>query len=215
MKQRALTGWITSGAALLLLGFACVDADIPNISNDLRDALEETYANGGASLAGTAGSASVPTAGAAGAGGAGGSGGAAGAIGDAGTPEPSGGAAGGGMEGLGGAGEVGSGATGGGCDGFAIISANCSDSACHGTPGAAFGDFAVDEESALAYVGEESPATCSGQGFLLDPDNPGDSVLVLKVRGDANCGGEMPPPVYADPLSDEDIACIEEWIGGL
>lgn len=214
MKQRALTGWITSGVALLLLGFACVDADIPNISNDLRDALEETYANGGASLAGSAGSVSVPTAGAAGAGGAGGSGGAAGALGDAGTPEPSGGAAGSSMVGEAGAGgEEDPGVVGGdGCDGFAILEANCATSGCHGQAGSTLGDFASSVEAARAYIGVEG-TICAGEGPIIDTDDPGASVLVGKLTDDPPCGQPMPP--VGGPLSDEDIACIEEWIGGL
>jgi hypothetical protein len=215
MKHRALTGLVASSVALLLtLGFACVDADIPNVSNDLRDTLAETFGNAGApplGASGNGGSASTPNAGA---------GGDGGAAGDGNEPAPAnpdenGGAAGSGM--AGGAGADGEGAAGGppiasDCDGFGIIQQRCGLSGCHAPADAPLGDFGSSEDAARAYIGEEG-VTCAGEGALIDPDDPGASVLVAKIEGTASCGGQMPPG--GTPLSDEDIACVVEWIGSL
>lgn len=212
MKHRELTGLVASSAALLLtLGFACVDADIPNVSNNLRDTLAETYGNAGAppvGAAGDGGSASTPAAGA------GGDGGAAGA-GDE-PPDETGGAAGSSMAGGagsdGGGGAAGAPPVAGGCDGFQVLQTYCATSGCHGNPGSAFGDFASGEDAAREFVGVESGIACAGQGAIVDADNPSASLLVTKINGEAECGQPMPPT--GEQLSDEDIACVEEWISG-
>lgn len=220
MKHRELTGLVASSVALLLaLGFACVDADIPNVSNDLRDALAENFANAGAppaAAAGDGGSASTS----AGAGGraAGGDGGAAG-DGDepSGDPDENGGAAGSGMAGV--AGSDGEGAAGGApdnadtCNGFAVLSMYCATSGCHGMPGAPLGDFASSEDAAREFIGVQGRISCAGQGDIIDTDDPGASVLVAKMSSDPPCGQQMPPTGVA--LSDEEVACVEDWISGL
>jgi hypothetical protein len=196
---------------------ACAGSDIPPTTENLREDLATAF---GGSAAGTGGTG--------GAGGRGGSGGAAGAAGsgneagaagsDGGGSSGAAGAGGagneGGAAGSGGAGgSAGTGGSGGGtCDGFAVLTANCSEAACHGTPGP-FGNFASSEDAALAFVGEEGGTVCNGYGPLIDPANPEDSVLVLKLTGEAECGGQMPQG--ADPLSQADIDCVVEWIGGL
>lgn len=218
MKHRALTGWVASSATLLLtLGFACVDADIPNISNNLRNALEETYGSGGAPV-GAGGSASTPLAG---------SGGAP-DDGDDDDIDPNDGAAGSSMAsaGAGGGGddddegddEGGAGAGGappatGTCNGFAVLQQNCSGSACHSQPGAPLGDFAASEDAAREFIGRGGAVSCAGQGDLIDQDNPEDSLIILKMSGDPPCGTQMPPSGV--PLSDDDVACVEDWITGL
>jgi len=213
MKHRELTGLVASSAALLLtLGFACVDADIPNVSNNLRDTLAETYGNAGAPPLGTAGdggSASTPAAGA------GGDGGAAGDGGE--PPDETGGAAGSSMAGGAGS-DGGGGAAGappvveGGCDGFAVLETYCATSGCHGQPGAALGDFASSEDAAREFIGVESGVACAGQGAIVDTDDPSASLMVTKINGEAECGQPMPPT--GEQLSDEEIACVEEWISG-
>jgi hypothetical protein len=211
MKHPALTGLAASSVALLL-GFACVDADIPNVSNGLRDALAENFANAGAAAVGAAGdggSASTPSAGA------GGEGGSAGEEDEPSDPEPNGGAAGSSMAGeAGGDGEGAAGGDGmaGGCDGFTIVQMRCGQVGCH-ADGSAQGDFGASEEAARAYIGQEGDGLCAGEGPIIDPDDPSASVLVQKVDGSATCGSPM--PLGSEPLSDDDIACIEEWIGGL
>jgi hypothetical protein len=213
MKHRALTDLMASSLGLLVvLDFACLDAtNIPTISNDLRDALAETDWNAGAPVAsgGQGGSAMTPSAG---------SGGSAGQD-DEPPPddEANGGAAGSGMAGIsgggGGAGMDPPAPVGEGCDGFAILEQYCATSGCHGQPGAPLGDFASSEEAARAFVGEEGSLACAGQGTIIDTDSPSDSLLVAKVSGDPPCGQAMPPT--GEPLTDEEVACLEEWIAGL
>jgi hypothetical protein len=67
-------------------------------------------------------------------------------------------------------------------------------------------------ETAETFVGEESPI-CSGDGDVFDTGSPAASLVVEKMRGTSPCGGQM--PLGAPPLSDEDITCVEEWIGSL
>ncbi|HTV23179.1 MAG TPA: hypothetical protein VMG12_31035 [Polyangiaceae bacterium] len=222
MKHRGLTGLVASSVAgLLLLGFACVDADIPNVSNRLRDALEETYGNAGAppvAGGGDGGSASTPTAGA------------GGAPDDGEDPEPddNGGAAGSSMAGMAGgdgegaAGAGGAGGAGGGepppgddCGGFALLQRTCGLSGCHAPENAPFGGFAASEESARSYIGVEGRITCAGQGPLFDPGDPENSVVVLKASGEADCGSSMPPAGGPAPLTEDELACVVEWIGTL
>jgi hypothetical protein len=216
MKHRELTGLVASSVALLLtLGFACVDADIPNVSNDLRDALADTYANAGAppvSAAGAGGSASTPAANPDDNGGAAGSGGDGGE-----PPEETGGAAGSGMAGV--AGSEGEGAAGAppvmegdGCNGFLVLQEYCATSGCHGQPGAPLGDFASSEDAAREFIGVESGVACAGQGAIVDTDNPSASLLITKMNGEAECGQPMPPTGVQ--LTDEEIDCVEEWISG-
>jgi hypothetical protein len=218
MKHRELTGLVASSVALLLtLGFACVDADIPNVSNDLRDALADTYGNAGAppvATAGAAGSASAPSAGAGGDGGAAGNGGDGG---DGSEPEDeNGGAAGSSMAGV--AGSEGEGAAGGppamagGCNGLEVLQTYCATAGCHG-PGSAFGEFAVSEEAAREFIGVESGLSCAGQGSIVDTDDPSASLIITKINGEAECGSPM--PLTGEQLTDEEIACVEEWISGL
>jgi hypothetical protein len=165
---------------------ACAGSDIPEVTNETRDELVAAYTSRGRGGSGGAGGQSNG----------GSSGSAGGAAGD-------GGASPGGAAGTGGGGAV--------CNGFAVLEANCSTSNCHGA-GSNLGNFAESEEAALSYVGEEG-AICGGQGALLDPESPEDSVIVLKLADDAPCG--QPMPLNADPLEQSDIDCLVEWIGSL
>jgi hypothetical protein len=215
MRQRALADLMASSVALVVvLGFACLDAtNIPPVSNDLRDALAETYGSAGApaiASAGRGGSAMSPSAGAGG--------------GDDGSDddEPANGdPANGGAAGTGMAPVAGSGGdegmeppapVGETCNGFPILQQYCSTAGCHGQPDAPLGDFASSEEAARDFVGRPGSLACSGQGTVIDPDNPEDSLLVSKVAGDPPCGQPMPPT--GDPLSEEEVTCLQEWIAG-
>jgi hypothetical protein len=104
----------------------------------------------------------------------------------------------------------------GGCDGFTIVQMRCGSVGCHGdtspSPPPTQGDFGASEEAARAYIGQEGDGLCAGEGPIIDPDDPSASVLVQKVDGSATCGSPMP---IGGTLTDDEIACIEEWIGGL
>lgn len=219
MKHRA-SGYAALSAGLLCGVFAaCAGEEFPSINSRLADDIEAAYADGAVAQAGSAGAGSNDDPGEGGAAGSGGSAnasaGAAGAGGDggaAGSMAAAAGAAGGGAEaGAAGSGPVGGGSTGDVCDGFAILAANCSTGGCHGQ-GSNLGDFAASEEAALSYVGE-SGVICGGQGPIIDPENPADSVLILKLSDDPPCG--QPMPQNGPLLSDDDVACLEEWIASL
>jgi hypothetical protein len=193
---------------------ACAGTDIPEVTNETREDLIAAYTRSGAGAGGQSGSggaAGRSNGGAAGSGGAAGaaSGGSAGAAGAGGSAGNGGAAGAGGAAGSGGA----AGAGGGGevCNGFAVLQASCNDTNCHGA-GSNLGNFAESEEAARSFIGEEG-AVCGGQGALFDPENPEDSVVVLKLSDEAPCG--QPMPLNRDPLEQADIDCLVEWIGSL
>jgi hypothetical protein len=186
---------------------ACAGTDTPPVDSQLEDDIADRFTNGGVGTAGAGnagsgngGSGNTPAAGsgntpAAGSGGAGGQ-----------NPPP---AAGGGTQEPPGGDEPPP--STGPCDGFAVLETNCSSGGCHGA-GATFGNFAESEEVALGFVDAEAAFQCSGEGALLDPANPRASVIIQKVNGTHSCGADMP---IGGSLSDEDIDCLEEWIGSL
>lgn len=110
-------------------------------------------------------------------------------------------------------GEGGSEASGGGgagdCDGAQILATNCGAGGCHGSP-TGFSAFGDDPEG---FIDTPSPlyGTC---GVLIDPASPTDSLIYKKATGtqDGACGGSMPP---GSTLSDDDAACLQEYIGSL
>ena len=53
---------------------------------------------------------------------------------------------------------------------------------------------------------------CSGAGDVFDPANPSASLVIQKVQGTSTCGGKMP---IGPALTDDEIQCIEDWIGTL
>lgn len=62
-----------------------------------------------------------------------------------------------------------------------------------------------------------SPVTCSQAPSprYVDTTNPESSYLLVKVRGEqpSGCGTEMPPP--GSTITQEQIDCLEAWIGSL
>jgi hypothetical protein len=187
---------------------ACAGSDTPPVDDAFEDALGQTYGRGsaaGGAPAASAGSSSTPS---------GGRGGAparppAGGGGTANPPVASAGTGGAGAQPPGG--DEPPPSSGGACDGFEVLNLKCNGGGCHGD-GSSLGDFAASEEAALAVVGEDAIATCSGEGPMIDPANPRQSVIMQKVLGTATCGGQMP---LGTPLEDSEIDCLEEWIGSL
>ncbi len=198
---------------LLDASLACAGKDTPTIDDEFKDSVRLGYVSGSRPLPGSGGSAN--------------SGGSAGSAqanaGSGGDDEPAGGSSGsgsGGTEAEGGAGgSAGTEAVGGtsgsgsttGCDGFPILQQNCGFSGCH-APETSFTAFAESATAAEGFAGEDS-AICGGQ-TIFDPGDPGGSLVIQKMRGtQSGCGGPMPPA--GDPVSDEDIDCVEAWIGTL
>jgi hypothetical protein len=111
------------------------------------------------------------------------------------------------------AGAAGSGTAGASsaCDGFAILAANCGTSGCHGAR-SNLGTFAASDKDARSYIGR-SGKICANLGVIIDPSDPPASLLIQKLSDFPPCGQSM--PALGFPLSDADIACIEDWIGSL
>jgi hypothetical protein len=186
MHDRA---WRALGAASLYSIFvACAGGETPATNAELRDQITAIYVDGDGAVGNSGGN-----------GGAGGSAQAeAGAAGDDGEP----------------GGRGGSTSTGGPdeCDGFAVLEANCGTSGCHGE-NSPFSNFAESEEAALSFVGVSGESSCSAEGPLLDPNNPVTSIIMQKVTATTPpCGERMP---VVGELTPADIACLQEWIGGL
>jgi hypothetical protein len=209
----------TLGAALSL---ACAGKDIPEVDPELRSGLADSFLGAPVAAAGASGGNGLGGSSAGGAGGvASGNGGSAGSANAAGgsagatggTPAGNGGsasgAAGAGMSSAGAAG-AGPSDTGTPCDGFAVLEANCSSGGCHGA-GSNLGNFAESESIARTFIGQEG-AICAGEGSIIDTDDPSASVILLKVSDDPPCGQPMP---IGGSLDEEDVACLEEWIGSL
>lgn len=210
MHDKAMRAFCALSLGLVFGGFAaCAGTDVPP-TDDLKDEIATAYANGAGVAGGTGGSANTA-----------GSGGRASSAGSGGTADDDdddGGAGGSG----GGAGGSGAGSTaedpdeeptGGDCEGFQLIATKCgSGSNCHGA-GSGIGNFAESEDDARSFIGAEGTVTCGGKGPLIDTDNPEQSVIVQKVDGTPPCGGQM--PLGAAPLTEDEVACIVDWIGTL
>ena len=87
-----------------------------------------------------------------------------------------------------------------------IFTPKCATSGCHSGPSAANGMSLEADVIAAEIIGIESGVF---GGFVrVEPEDPDNSLIVLKVRGEA--GAQM--PLDRVPLSDEEIAKIVEWI---
>jgi hypothetical protein len=100
--------------------------------------------------------------------------------------------------------------SGGDCDGFMILATSCAGGNCHSGGGLSL--FASDLETAEEFIDEPSGICGAGAGVMFDPANPSASLVIQKVRGTSSCGGRMP---IGGTLSEEEITCIEDWIGTL
>jgi hypothetical protein len=91
-----------------------------------------------------------------------------------------------------------------------IFLRTCSVQGCHGAHEPAFGLVLSDPDVETLLAGAGS-STCEGE-VLLVPGDPEASLIVKKIRGTA-CLTRMPQG--GEPLSDEEIACIEGWIAAM
>jgi len=83
--------------------------------------------------------------------------------------------------------------------------------ACHGAPGAA-GLSLSSDYPALALVGV--PSTQVDTLNLVEPGDPDDSYLVMKVLGDERIEGRAMPP-GGKPIDQATFVTLETWIRGL
>lgn len=190
MMQDKAVRWLGAATFCLVCGAfaACAGSKTPSVDDELEAAIEDTFGNGRVGAAGS---------------------------GNGGSGTASGGRAGSANAGSAGASsQAGNGgaASSGVCDGFDILQEHCGGTNCHGA-GTVNGNFAENEDIAAAFAGQD-PVTqdCAMDGPLIDTENPRGSLLIQKVNGTVPCGLAMP---LVGQLSEEDIDCLEEWIGDL
>ncbi len=94
-----------------------------------------------------------------------------------------------------------------------ILVPRCSSTACHGGSGNAPIDLGSKEAARLGMVNASSTETDLMP--VVAPGEPDRSYLMLKLLGtqaEAGCCDAMPPSREGDPLSDEQISAIANWI---
>lgn len=96
------------------------------------------------------------------------------------------------------------------CDFRGIMQAKCGNATCHGAPGSSTGLDLTSAMLAARVEGRQGMGACSDK-LLVDPENPRDSKLYLKVSG-STCGSQMP---LGGQLSSDEQACVLSWIEGL
>ncbi|GAB4562149.1 MAG: hypothetical protein Tsb0020_10220 [Haliangiales bacterium] len=97
------------------------------------------------------------------------------------------------------------------CDAPALFEANCNGAGCHGSvmPSVGLDLVSPGVEDRVA----NKPASQS-TGLLADPSNATGSVIYDRVLESPTSGARM-PLASPQPLSDEDVMCIRDWISGL
>jgi len=96
----------------------------------------------------------------------------------------------------------------GGCNPVVdIFPVGCSTSACHSAQSQ---QANLDLESAGLPQRLVGKAAHGGPGLLIDPQNPSQSVLLLKLSADPPFQFQM--PLGAPPLSPGDVACLQAWV---
>ena len=94
-----------------------------------------------------------------------------------------------------------------------ILDQNCTSGPCHNPQAAAAGLILVDGFSFTALVDADptNPSAASAGLRLVDPFDTENSFLLAKVE-DPAAGQGSRMPLGADPLSDEQIQLIRDWI---
>lgn len=91
-----------------------------------------------------------------------------------------------------------------------IFTPYCATIGCHVGLGAPMG---LDLSAGEAYsqtVGV--PSVEVGQYFRIDPFNPGDSYVYMKVTNDSRILGDQMPAGGRPPLSSQNLQLLENWI---
>ena len=94
----------------------------------------------------------------------------------------------------------------------AIFTANCV--GCH-SGALPFGNLNLVEGMSFAELVGVTPdnGNAADAGLLLvDPGNSANSFLLIKVAGTPPMGFQAQMPLFADPLSEADVATIRAWI---
>lgn len=96
------------------------------------------------------------------------------------------------------------------CDFRALVQAKCGNASCHGAPAVGSGLDLTSASLAMRVAGRMAGGSCTDKR-LVDPDEPNQSALYLRVTGTA-CGVKMP---LGGSLTPNEQACILTWIEGL
>lgn len=97
-------------------------------------------------------------------------------------------------------------------DVYTIVDNNCSVSGCHQGRRPPRGlNLERDQflDSVIDIPSQEVPSL-----NLVDTEDPEKSYLLMKIKGSPEIKGS-PMPLYAPPLSSEDIQIIQDWIKSL
>jgi hypothetical protein len=93
------------------------------------------------------------------------------------------------------------------CDFRGLVMNKCAGSSCHGGPNASTGLDLTSPSLASRVKGRMGTGACTDK-LIVDPDNPQDSKLFLKVSS-STCGVKMP---LGGSLSASEQACVLSWI---
>jgi hypothetical protein len=95
----------------------------------------------------------------------------------------------------------------------AYFAQTCTDATCHNATDRS-GNLDLESPDLAARVnGVLSTGDCAGRGVLADPADPEGSVIYFKLAESPSCGSRM--PLAGDPLTEEQLACVKEWIASL
>jgi hypothetical protein len=87
-----------------------------------------------------------------------------------------------------------------------VAPTGCTTAGCHSAASKAGG---LDLESSGLPARIVGAAATGGPGLLIDPANPGASVMLAKLKTPPPFGGVMPPSA---PLDDATLACVQNWV---
>jgi hypothetical protein len=89
-----------------------------------------------------------------------------------------------------------------------LLQQTCSDASCHGSADSSTGLDLRSAAVAERLVGVPGSAAC-GERLLIDPNDPANSLLLLKLDEPPPCGSRMP---LGSELTAEQKACVRTWI---
>lgn len=97
-----------------------------------------------------------------------------------------------------------------------VFTPRCATAGCH-DDGSRVGQLSLSAGSthaALVNVAAKNVGVVDDGTLLVKPGDPAASFLVTKVRDKVpvSAGVRMPPNGSGDPLTEEEIAAIEEWV---
>lgn len=88
-----------------------------------------------------------------------------------------------------------------------LLGKTCATAGCHAAESPSSGLDLASDDVAGRLSGQKAKG---GDGLLIDPQTPADSVLYTKVTDAPPFGGRM--PLGGDPLGDTQVSCILSWI---